>query len=215
MHTIPPMIGLIDEPENMWWLLCSLLTVFCFGVYGNLLHTGQVGMKDAKFGRYKAFLLVGVAYFVVAVILPILLLIPAEGGFDFKMSGSLYSLTAGAFGAVGAFCILLAFGAKGTPVVVMSIVFAGAPIVNAIFSIILHPPEGGIGSIHPNFYLGIVLAAIGGGLVTFYKPPPAPPHKKSNKKEILSPQEVADFLDKFNRPISAPERPKMIKKFPE
>jgi len=71
--------------------------------------------------------------------------------------------------------VLLAFGAKGTPAVVMSIVFAGAPVVNALYSLMLHPPAGGWGSIRPQFYLGIVLAALGGCLVTFYKPnPPAP-----------------------------------------
>src|SRR5216683_1768236 len=86
-----------------------------------------------------------------------------------------WSLLAGVVGAIGAFCVLLAFGAKGTPAVVMSIVFAGAPIVNAIYSILQHPPEGGLGTIKPQFFLGIVLAALGGCLVTLYKPnPPAP-----------------------------------------
>ena len=86
-----------------------------------------------------------------------------------------WSLIAGIVGAIGAFCVLLAFGAKGTPPVVMSIVFAGAPIVNALYSILEHPPAGGIGSIRPQFFLGILLAALGGCLVTLYKPnPPAP-----------------------------------------
>jgi hypothetical protein len=66
--------------------------------------------------------------------------------------------------------VLLAFGAKGTPAVVMSIVFAGAPIVNAIVAIWQHPPPGGFSSIKPQFYLGIILAALGGCLVTLYKP---------------------------------------------
>ena len=37
-----------------------------------------------------------------------------------------------------------------------------------------HPPAGGWGSIKPQFYLGIVLAALGGCLVSYYKPPAAP-----------------------------------------
>ena len=68
--------------------------------------------------------------------------------------------------------MLLAFGAKGTPPVVMSIVFAGAPIVNALVSIWQHPPAGGISAIKPQFYLGIILTALGGCLVTYYKPNP-------------------------------------------
>jgi hypothetical protein len=70
--------------------------------------------------------------------------------------------------------VLLAFGAKGTPAVVMAIVFAGAPIVNAVVSILQHPPAGGWSAIKPQFFLGIVLAALGGCLVTYYKPNPAP-----------------------------------------
>ena len=71
--------------------------------------------------------------------------------------------------------MLLAFGAGGKPGVVMSIVFAGAPIVNAVVAIYLNPPEGGLAAIKWQFYLGIVLAATGGCLVTFFKPPPARP----------------------------------------
>ena len=71
--------------------------------------------------------------------------------------------------------MLLAFGAKGTPAVVMSIIFAGAPIVNALVAIVLHPPSGGWGAIKPQFYLGIVLAAVGAAMVSYYKPNPAAP----------------------------------------
>lgn len=208
------MIAAVDEKSGMLWLLCSLLTVFCFGLYGNLLHTGQLGMKDPKVGRYKAFLMVGFAYFVVAVLLPALLLIPVEGGFDFTLPGVGFSLVAGSFGAVGAFGILLAFGARGTPVVVMSIVFAGAPIVNAIFSIFLHPPAGGISSISPMFFLGILLAAVGGGLVTFYKPPPSKARPvKPTEPKFLPPSELARLLDKINTPQG--KKTRLVRSFPE
>ncbi|MBL9128073.1 MAG: hypothetical protein JNL97_10520, partial [Verrucomicrobiales bacterium] len=49
------------------WLLCALLTVASWGVYGVFLHTGQIGMADPVHGRYKAFLFVGIAYFITAV----------------------------------------------------------------------------------------------------------------------------------------------------
>ena len=54
--------------------------------------------------------------------------------------------------------------------VVMSIIFAGAPLVNAIASFIKHPPQGGLGAIRWPFWLGILLAAVGGALVTKFKP---------------------------------------------
>jgi hypothetical protein len=77
---------------------------------------------------------------------------------------------------LGAFCVLLAFGNGGKPGVVMSIVFAGAPIVNALVAIALNPPKDGLRSIPWQFYLGILMAAAGGCLVTFFKPAPAPAH---------------------------------------
>lgn len=160
----------------MNWLFFAFLTVVSWGVYGVMLHKGQMGMADKDNGRYMAFLYVGIAYFLVAILGPIVLLKMQGGRMDFwnyPEKGLWWSLIAGVFGAVGAFGVLLAFGAKGTPAVVMSIVFAGAPVVNAIYSLIEHPPAGGWGSIKPQFYVGIVLAAVGGCLVTFYKPAPA------------------------------------------
>ena len=80
----------------------------------------------------------------------------------------------GAVGAAGAFFVLLAFGAKGSPTVVMSIIFAGAPIINAVVAISMHPPKGGFASLKWQFILGIVLAALGGYLVSKHKPAPGP-----------------------------------------
>ncbi len=158
----------------MNWLTFALMTVVSWGLYGVLLHTGQLNMKDAVNGRYKAFLFVGLAYFLTAVLAPLAMLVVRGASWSYPKSGMLWSLVAGIAGAIGAFCVLLAFGAKGTPAVVMSIVFAGAPIVNALYSIWQHPPGGGLSSIKPQFYIGIILAALGGCLVTYYKPNPPP-----------------------------------------
>jgi drug/metabolite transporter (DMT)-like permease len=158
----------------MNWLVFALMTVVSWGVYGAFLHTGQMGMKDAINGRYKAFLFVGIAYFLTAVLAPLAMLVVRGADWNYPKHGMAWSLLAGIVGAIGAFCVLLAFGAKGTPSVVMSIVFAGAPIVNALYSIWQHPPSEGLGSIKPQFYLGILLAAVGGCLVTLYKPDTAP-----------------------------------------
>ena len=158
----------------MNWLLYALLTVLTWGLYGVYLHSGQLAMGDPVNGRYKAFLFVGVAYFIIAVLAPLLVLKVNGSNFSFPAKGIWLSLFAGALGAVGAFGILLAFGAKGTPTVVMAIVFAAAPIVNAIAATLMHPPKGGWGAIAWQFYAGIVLAAVGGCLVSYYKPAPAP-----------------------------------------
>lgn len=152
------------------WLYYALLTVVSWGVYGAFLHTGQVHMADPVNGRYKAFLFVGIAYFLTAVLAPLAVLVINGATWAFPAKGLWWSLIAGIVGAIGAFGVLLAFGAKGTPAVVMSIVFAGAPVVNAIYALVLHPPAGGWGTVKPQFFLGILLAALGGCLVTLYKP---------------------------------------------
>lgn len=156
------------------WLGFALLTVACWGVYGVLLHTGQLHMEDPQNGRIKAFLFVGLAYFLTAVLAPLIVLWSRGATMAFPVKGLSWSLVAGIAGAIGAFGTLLAFGAKGPPAAVMSIVFGGAPIVNAVVALIVTPPVGGFSAIRWPFYAGIVLAASGGYLVTAYRPPAAP-----------------------------------------
>lgn len=147
------------------------LTILCWGTYGILLHAGAIGMADPEHGRVKAFLFVGLAYFLVAVLAPLALLFARGADMSFDTTAAGWSLAAGLVGAVGAFGVLLAFGAKGSPAVVMSLVFAGAPVINALVAI---TKSGQWGEVRWPFVLGIVLAAVGGGLVTRYKPAPAP-----------------------------------------
>ena len=166
----------MPEQSGNAWLLFALLTAANWGVYGVFLHAGQVGMGDPAVGRYKAFLWVGIAYFLVAVLAPAGMLVANGASWGMPSKGIWLSLIAGIAGAVGAFGVLLAFGARGQPAVVMSIIFAGAPVVNAAVAIAMHPPPGGLSSLRWQFVLGILLAALGGTLVTFYKPgPPAKP----------------------------------------
>ncbi len=158
------------------WLLFALMTVVSWGVYGILLHKGQVYMNDAVNGRYKAFLFVGVAYFVVAILGPLIVLKMNGAKISgFTGAGMSWSFIAGVAGAIGAFTTLLALGAaanmKGAaPAMVMSIVFAGAPVVNTVVGITLDKMAGAKYTIPLPFFLGIVLAAAGGFLVVKYKP---------------------------------------------
>ncbi|MEY2410714.1 MAG: hypothetical protein QOF48_3384 [Verrucomicrobiota bacterium] len=156
------------------WLAFTMLTAVSWGVYGILLHKGQVLMGDPVNGRYKAFLFVGIAYFLTAVLAPLLMLLSRGAAFSgYTSGGSWWSLVAGIAGAIGAFGVLLAFGAKGKPPEVMAIVFAGAPVINALVALYLTRHEVDWGGVSPLFYLGILLALAGGGLVTLYKPAPS------------------------------------------
>lgn len=153
------------------WLGYVVMTVFCWGVYGVLLHTGATSMADPVNGRVKAFLFIGVAYFLVAVLGPLALLLARGASWSMPVAGITWSLVAGTVGALGALGVVLAFGAKASPALVMSVVFAGAPIINGVVSI----TQGGQWSqVRWPFFVGIVLAAIGGGMVTWYRPPPVP-----------------------------------------
>jgi drug/metabolite transporter (DMT)-like permease len=166
------------------------MTVLFWGLYGLFLHSGQVGMADPVNGRYKAFLFVGLAYFLTAVLAPLAILILRGSNWAFPVKGLTWSLIAGLVGAGGAFCVLLAFGAKGSPASVMTITFAGAPIVNAVLALSLHPPQGGVSAIRPQFFVGIALAVVGAALVTLYKPKPGP--QPAQQTVTLSGEQVHD-----------------------
>lgn len=168
------------------WLIFALMTVVSWGLYGVFLHSGQTFMADSVNGRYKAFLIVGVAYVVIAVIGSVVMLLLNNASWSFTFKGTSWSFLAGVVGAVGAFCVLLAFGAKGSPAVVMSIIFAGAPIVNALAAFMMHPPPGGFSNLRWQFVVGILMAALGGCLVTFYKPGSVPAKPKTVQTDSVS-----------------------------
>jgi len=160
------------------WFAWALLTVICWGTYGVCMHTGSMNMESKAHGRMMAFLYVGLAYFLTAVIAPLIILKLKGGPVDFwnyPDAGWKWSLGAGILGAIGALGVLLAFGASPNPPVyvpiVMSIILAGAPMVNAI----VNTTKQDLWSyVQPQFIIGIMLAAAGGVLVTYYAPKPPP-----------------------------------------
>jgi len=147
----------------MLWILFALGAALSWGLYGPALHRGQTELGNPM----RALLCVGVAYFLIGVLVPVVSL-SAQGQLNgFSMKGSVGATIAGALGAVGAVCIIFAFRSGGLPTYVMPLVFAGAPLVNVLYSMWLHPPKT---SPNPLLYLGFVLAAAGGGLVLYFKP---------------------------------------------
>ena len=134
---------------------------------------------------------VGLAYFLTAVIAPIIILKLKGGPIDFwayPAKGWQWSLIAGTLGAIGALGVLLAFGAAPKPTVayvpvIMSIIFAGAPIVNAIVNT---TKANAWGNVSAPFILGIVLAAVGGFLVTKYVPKPSKPAAQAPADPVVT-----------------------------
>jgi hypothetical protein len=50
---------------------------------------------------------------------------------------------------------------------VMPLVFGGAPLVNVLVTMALHPPKT---APSPMLFVGFALASVGAGLVLYYKP---------------------------------------------
>jgi len=147
----------------MKWLVFVVGAVLSWGVYGVVLHRGQVLLGNPL----RALLCVGLAYMAIGVIVPVAALQSQGELRSFNSPGVLLATLAGAFGAIGAVCIIWAFRSGGLPVYVMPLVFGGAPLVNVLVSTILHPPRT---APNPLLYLGCVLLAAGAGMVLRYRP---------------------------------------------
>jgi len=147
----------------MTWVLFVLGAVVSWGMYGPLLHKGQVQLGNPL----RALLCVGVAYFLIAVVVPVLALAPSGGLKGFSTAGATAATLAGGLGALGAVCIIWSFRTGGLPTYVMPLVFGGAPVVNVLVSMWLHPPKT---APNPMLYVGFLLAALGAGLVLYFKP---------------------------------------------
>lgn len=174
----------------MNWITYALLTVASWGVYGVLLHKGRSNMPmgpEAAHAGLKAFLFVCAAYALIG--LAALALLKLRGSnWNFSNGGIAWSLIAGGAGAIGAFTLVLALGAaaqifkSAAAAAVMPIVFAGAPIINTIVAMAIHPPERGWKSLPIPFVVGCIMAAGGAFLVAKFAPTnigAAPVHAKA------------------------------------
>jgi hypothetical protein len=147
----------------MTWLAFVAGAVLSWGLYGVSLHRGQVLLGSPL----KALLCVGIAYLLIAIFVPVAALGSQGELRGFQTNGAITATVAGALGALGAVCIIYAFRAGGSPLYVMPLVFGGAPLVNVLATIALHPPKV---APNPLLYLGFLLAAIGAGMVLYYRP---------------------------------------------
>lgn len=165
-----------------YWLAFVVGAVLSWGVYVPVLHEGQRAMGGGRpsEGALRSFLCVGVAYFITAVIIPVALLVMGWAGgekLDFRTpDGAMntraitFATLGGIAGAAGALCIILAIKNGGSPLFIAPLVFAGAPIVNSIVGLAWHWPSRGIDTRGMALYVGgIVLAAVGAGLVLYAK----------------------------------------------
>lgn len=147
------------------WLFFVLGAALSWGAYVPMIHHGQIGM--GKNSAFRAFLFVGIAYFVLAIVIPGVLLLIKTEPFEFTRKGVSLAFSAGLLGALGALCVIFALKTGGKPLYVAPLVFAGAPVVNVLVSMGWDKPKSPPGAL---FYVGVVLAATGVGMVLRYRP---------------------------------------------
>lgn len=154
--------------KSLSFLIFVVVTICCWGIYGPVLHIGQGEMAGGE-GKasLRPFMCVGIAYFLIAVVYPMVVLKTTGEKGQWSMGGVFWSFTAGAVGAIGALGIVLAFKFQGKPVYVMPLVFGLAPIVNTFVTMFM---SGTFKQASRIFYAGILIVAVGAAGVLVFKP---------------------------------------------
>lgn len=174
----------------------AVCTALFWGTYGPILHKGSVYMgtyvdyqKDkltpaeiAKLptGRMRPFLMVGIAYFIIAVVAPFLVI--QFGGVErgaglfagWTIKGIIWSFAGGAVGALGAFFLIMALN-NGTPVQVMPLVFGIAPVISTGVGMYFN---NSLSRVSPFFFVGMLLVILGAVTILLTAPKPGPPPSK-------------------------------------
>lgn len=147
------------------------LTFFSWGIYGPVLHAGQEAFGDfentGKLSTLRPFICVGIAYFLIAVVIPLIALRTRGEDGHWTAGGFVWSFAAGAIGALGALGIILAFKFRGNPVYVMPLVFGCAPVVNTLVTMFMAKSFRQASSV---FMFGVVVVAVGAAGVLVFKP---------------------------------------------
>lgn len=146
-------------------LLSVALAMVSWGAYGPVLHRGQAAMEGS---RLRPLVCIGVAYFLIAVLVPLALLGPFGDTGTWTTPGILWSLGAGSLGAVGALGTILAFTLGGKPFTVMPVVFGGAPVINTLTTLALQ--ETPLSAVSPFFLAGMLIVAVGAATVLAFGP---------------------------------------------
>jgi hypothetical protein len=154
-----------EKKGSMLWVMFAIGAAISWGVYGAMLHQGQVKLGSPL----RSLLCVGVAYFLIGVIVPVVML-ASQGELNatgWNAFGATTATVAGALGAIGAVCIILAFKNKGLPTYVMPLVFGGAPVINVLVTMLIHPPKT---TPNPLLFVGFLLVVLGASMVLYFRP---------------------------------------------
>jgi hypothetical protein len=158
--------GVKQDAERFFEILLAVaLALLSWGAYGPVLHKGQAAMGGS---RLRPLICIGVAYFLIAVLVPLALLGPLGDQGSWSVSGVAWSMAAGSLGAVGALGTILAFACGGKPFTVMPVVFGCAPVINTLTTLGLsHTPTS---AVSPFFLAGILIVGVGAATVLIFGP---------------------------------------------
>lgn len=145
------------------------LAVLSWGAYGPVLHKGQMKMGGS---RLRPFLCVGIAYFIIAVAIPLAVIPVLSTTGSWTGIGMAWSLAGGAAGALGALGIIYAFNFGGKPIFVMPLIFGMAPVMNTVTTLTEASLWGEIG---PKFLAALAVTIVGAVTVLIYAPKAVPP----------------------------------------
>ena len=175
---------------NLPWWGYVVVAGLAWGTYVPIIFYGGQELTTGKGsigGRLASILCVGVAYFVLAVVIPVVLMGTRDDAKPaWKTNGLVFSGLAGVAGAIGAICVIFASKAavdaansEGVNpatyrVYIAPLIFALAPAINTLLSLVWHPKPGDpwhFGFEVPGWKLpaGIVFVALGTFLVLYSK----------------------------------------------
>jgi hypothetical protein len=155
-----------------------------------IAHGGQ----ELK-SRYGAFLCVGIAYVLIAVLFPLArFYMVGRERLEINATGITFACLAGAAGALGALCVIFASSAapdKSYALYIAPIIFGLAPLLNTVVSMVWQPKKGAFSFGLPEnmpgwmFYVGVVLVGLGSALVLLSKPEEGPKPKAETASNVL------------------------------
>lgn len=185
---------------NIPWWGYVILAGLSWGCYVPLVFYGGSELGGKPNSRIMAILCVGVAYFVIAVMLPLALFLTGQEEWpELKTTGLVFAGMAGVAGAIGAICVIFASKAAVAQaklegidpatyrLFIAPLIFALAPVINTLLSSIWDPKPG-----QPFHFevmipgwkmlLGIVLVGAGTFFVLYSKDEAEEAKKKAHAK---------------------------------
>ena len=174
--------------EKYEWLFYVGLAGLAWGTYVPIIFYGGLELGGKPNDRLMAVLCVGVAYFVIGVLLPLIAFLSGWQAWPaVNSTGLIFSGLAGVAGAVGAICVIFATKSaveagmalpspdrNAYKVYIAPLIFGLAPVINVVVSMFWHPERGepwhfGLKMPHPLLWVGIILVGVGAALVLYSK----------------------------------------------